>query len=56
MLDKSSHMPLYAQLKDELADRIKHGTMSVGSQIQGSTASGGQLSERLSHCWSVRAT
>jgi len=34
MLDKSSHMPLYAQLKDELADRIKHGTMSVGSQIQ----------------------
>jgi GntR family transcriptional regulator len=34
MLDKSSHMPLYAQLKDELADRIKRGTMSVGSQIQ----------------------
>jgi hypothetical protein len=34
MLDKRSHMPLYAQLKDELADCIKHGTMSVGSQIQ----------------------
>jgi len=34
MLDKQSHMPLYAQLKDELADCIKHGTISVGSQIQ----------------------
>ncbi|MHB8106005.1 MAG: GntR family transcriptional regulator [Candidatus Cryosericum sp.] len=34
MLDKQSHMPLYAQLKDELADCIKRGTMSVGSQIQ----------------------
>ena len=34
MLDKRSHMPLYAQLKDELADCIKHGTLSVGSQIQ----------------------
>jgi len=34
MLNKQSHMPLYAQLKDELADRIKRGTMSVGSQIQ----------------------
>ena len=29
MLNKQSHMPLYAQLKDELADRIKRGTMSV---------------------------
>jgi GntR family transcriptional regulator len=34
MLDKRSHMPLYVQLKDELADCIKHGTMLVGSQIQ----------------------
>ncbi|MFZ2413363.1 MAG: GntR family transcriptional regulator [Candidatus Cryosericum sp.] len=34
MLNRQNHMPLYAQLKDELADRIKHGTMSVGSQIQ----------------------
>ena len=34
MLDKQSHMPLYAQLKDELADCIKRGTMPVGSQIQ----------------------
>jgi GntR family transcriptional regulator len=34
MLDKQSHMPLYAQLKDELANRIKHGIMSVGSQIE----------------------
>lgn len=34
MLDKRSHMPLYAQLKDELAGCIKHGTMAVGAQIQ----------------------
>jgi GntR family transcriptional regulator len=34
MLDKQSHMPLYVQLKDELADCIKCGTMLVGSQIQ----------------------
>jgi len=37
MLDKQSHMPLYAQLKDELADGIKRGAMSVGSQIQTET-------------------
>ncbi|HWQ21872.1 MAG TPA: GntR family transcriptional regulator [Clostridia bacterium] len=34
MLNKQSHMPLYVQLKDELAGRIKHGAMKVGSQIQ----------------------
>ncbi len=33
MLDKTSPMPLYAQLKEELAAHIKHGDLSVGDQI-----------------------